>query len=162
MPCNRMVRHTLSTVPRRQRFTIQISQDEIKRKLNHSNSSGRLTRWVLRLSELYLDVLHNTGIKHQAAAALLGLSSIIRVKTSFKEGLSFLTIDFVMETITSNLGKMVKICRITIIDTAEASSHKPMYDTSSHVELILAQMHDVFCQTATTYSKYAMPIANLA
>lgn len=52
------------------RFTIQVNQDGFKCILTMAHATGKLTQWRLRLSELALDVVHRSGMKHQAADAL--------------------------------------------------------------------------------------------
>lgn len=43
--------------------------------LNLTNSTGKMARWRLRLSEFELDVVYRTVIKHQATDALLRLKT---------------------------------------------------------------------------------------
>lgn len=55
------------------RFKIPADHDPLKWILNFANVAGKLARWLLRLSEMYFDVIHCAGIKLQAADALLRL-----------------------------------------------------------------------------------------
>lgn len=51
-------------------FMIQGGDDAIKWIINLKESTGRLARWPLRLSEFELDEAYYAGIKHQATDAL--------------------------------------------------------------------------------------------
>lgn len=55
------------------RFTVRSDLDTLKWILNLSDSSKKLARWNVRLSELDFDVVNKAGVKHQAADALIRL-----------------------------------------------------------------------------------------
>lgn len=75
------------------RFTIKTDHDSLMWILNLTQSTSRLARWNLQLSEFVFDVVYIDGIKHQAADALSHLLTIGKGKTPPEDDLMLLAID---------------------------------------------------------------------
>lgn len=67
------------------RFTICPDSDSLERNLILSDSSSRLARMQLLLSEFSFDVIHRAGIKHRAADALSRLVTKQSDTTPFED-----------------------------------------------------------------------------
>lgn len=74
-------------------FTIATDHDALKRILNLTNSTARISQWRLGLSDFDFDVAHRAGTKHKAAYALLQLNTTEKDESALKDDLPLYTTD---------------------------------------------------------------------
>lgn len=75
------------------RFTIKTDQYSLKWILYLSSAYRRFARWHLRLSEFDFDVIHQAGVKHQAAEPLSRLDTDGEEKTHLDDDLPVCNIE---------------------------------------------------------------------
>lgn len=84
----------------RKRFTVRTDYVSLKWIFNLADLTGRLARWRLLLSEIYLDVVHRAGINPQATDGLLPLETETEgtYKTLSDDDISELVVLLVQQT----------------------------------------------------------------
>lgn len=75
------------------RVIILTDHDTLRWFLASTDTSGKVTKWLLRLFELYFEIVHRAGVKKHAADALLRRTIEGTDKTNLDEELSVLMID---------------------------------------------------------------------
>lgn len=70
----------LRLYPEEDRFTVRTYHKTLKWLLKMSDPSGKLAQWLLRLSELKLNILHRAGVKNLAAVVALRLRTAVSNK----------------------------------------------------------------------------------
>ena len=135
------------------RFTIRTDHSALKWLLNLADSSGRLARWRLRLTEFEFDIVHRAGIKHQAADALSRLETTSTDETELRDEIPTLTEDDKPPTTVlacfdcDELDLNDETCVCTTTDTDENDSDGlPSMITDE--EFIKQQAEDEYCKEA--------------
>lgn len=117
---------------------------------NSINFSKQLVRWRLWLSEVSLDFVHGTGIKHQAAEALLWLNRTDRDKCSLENDLPLWVTDDVGGPPISIYTIAHDEDHLREVPNTNASNDKIHYNPQFHIKIIRAQQQDTSrCATAT-------------
>lgn len=74
------------------RFKIPTDHEVLWWILTNAEATGKLARWILKLSEFTVDTVYRTGVKHQAGDALWYLKTKEEYKSTLDDELPVLTI----------------------------------------------------------------------
>lgn len=123
--------------------------DAFKWILAFADLTGRLARWRFGLLKIEFYVDYCTGMKHEAADALLPLATSGRNESPLKDELSLLVFDqFVNENISYSTVHS-NDHRVANIDIINGAMNNPTYKPLTLVKLIYLQQNVSFCRTAS-------------
>ena len=135
----------------RTRFTVRTDHSALRWILNLTDSTGRLTRWRLRLLEYDFDVVHRAGIKHQAPDALSRLDTDAFDAQPLQDDLPVFSIDVTQPLEDPDLYPTADPPRdqLDVIETTVLAI-TPVKDIDKRAisieELLAAQKQDKSCQ----------------
>lgn len=139
-------------------FTSRTDYYSLKCILNLTDSTKKLERWRLRLSEFDSDVVHCAGVKRQASDALFYLRATGKDDIALKDDLPLLVID----TEDDNTGILVISANSNDIFSLDAQEGKSINTHPTLEELITRQAFNEYCKAASFNFDHAESKFNLS
>lgn len=127
------------------RLTIHTDHNFLKRILDLLDSTRRLTRWHLRLSEAVIDVVHRACLKYHATKLFFRLQTTGEDDVPLEDDLSLLTID----ARGDNTGILVINANSDGVIPLNAHEGKSVYTPPTLEVLVSSQALDKYCKAAS-------------
>lgn len=130
------------------RISVRTEHNKLNRILSLTDSTGRLARWLLRLSKFEFDVIHRAGVKPQTADALSRLPTAEEDRTVLDDDLPVPAI----EASNSNSFDTVKRDASRDVYILNEATYNPSYNAPpSENKFIAEHAIDSCCRAASLY-----------